>query len=630
MTDDEPGSTPPGVAADPDPARAGTESTAASYSLARVRELETDLEQVAASRDDWETRAAALTAELDRTRASLGSLGRVGRIWLTLRGATRRRSSPLRLPLDLYRAATAPFDPIRIQPAVAPSGVPPVPDSRVAAERAILARSSRPAPRRPLASLRVALIADDRLMAGLAPDCRLAPVRPDDWARAFEAERPDLLLVESAVRGGRGAWEYRVGSYPHPSSIGSRELGAAARWCADHDVPVVFWNTRDPVRSDTWEDAARLADWVFTVAPESAARYEAMTGRRAAGVDVLPAAIQPSLHWPDPSAPADEAGPLLAGIGEPAWRLDRREALVGLAEAAVARRATIWDAAWGTTERPDLPPAVLAAPRAFEPVEGLPARYRRHPAVVVASASPGVVPAELVEALACGRPVLSAAVPVARAAFGDLVTDLDPADAAAIGAALDRLLDDPGARVRAERDGLRLAVRHGTYRDRLATIARTVGLDVDPGRPRIAALALVDAEGDSDALVRALAAQDRPPDEVVIGSTSWDGVGRPVEERLRRALPGTPVVLVEQRAGATPSERHRHLAGAAQADLLAIVPDRLGDAAGPAGDGQADVDAGWIERLAAAAERGPEGAQPGLVARSALLDGRSVLAVGGP
>jgi hypothetical protein len=87
-----------------------------------------------------------------------------------------------------------------------------------------------------------------------------------DWRDVFAAERPDLLLVESAATG------------PPAEEM--------AAWCREHRVPTVYWDTGDGP-----PDRAALFDHVFAVDRATAARHPN-------GARLLPFAAQPRLHNP--------------------------------------------------------------------------------------------------------------------------------------------------------------------------------------------------------------------------------------------------------------------------------------------------------------------------------------------
>ena len=66
-------------------------------------------------------------------------------------------------------------------------------------------------------SLKIALIADDLTRTALDHECQVRNVTPLNYRYVLNNWRPDFLLVESAWRGLRDAWRYKIADYPdHP------------------------------------------------------------------------------------------------------------------------------------------------------------------------------------------------------------------------------------------------------------------------------------------------------------------------------------------------------------------------------------------------------------------------------
>jgi glycosyltransferase involved in cell wall biosynthesis/spore maturation protein CgeB len=140
-----------------------------------------------------------------------------------------------------------------------------------------------------LAQLRVASIMDEFTHSTLAPSCRLLQVGLVDWEPALAAFEPQVLLVESAWHGNGGQWTRKIN---HPS----RELIELVDWCRNRGVPTVFWNKEDPVHFETFINAARLFDHVFTTDLDCIARYKALLDHER--VYLMPFWGQPRLHNP--------------------------------------------------------------------------------------------------------------------------------------------------------------------------------------------------------------------------------------------------------------------------------------------------------------------------------------------
>ncbi len=540
---------------------------------------------------------------MDWTRERVARLGRPFRVWLAIRRVALNPRSIVRLPVELGRALIEPLEPIRIPPRpVAPEHVRD--EARAAVRAATLERWLHPEPLRPLAGLRVAIIADRPLIDGLAPECHLVELRPDRWRSQMEVERPDLLLVSSARDGNGGSWRYRVATHAYRPSIGLPDLAALTAWCTANGVPTVFWNVDDPVQTDRFAEAAAMFDWIFTVDPGSVDAYLALPLRRAAAVDVLRPAVQPRVALMRVQTEAPTPSALMIGAGAPSWRLDRRDALLRLATAAAGVQLTVLDPWLGTVPRTDLPEAIRSARRAGSPATHRPEVLVRHAVALVPSASVDVLPFAALEALACGTPVVMTSHREVAPLADVLVSDND---AAALRAAVDRFATDPAASAAARTDGLRRAVRGGTYRDRLAHIARTVGLTAATPPIGISMAVLLSGTGAVEHAVSVVATQERQPEEVIVGAEDWAD-GRTLQERLARACPGLPVRVVEVRVDLGRPAAAARIAAAAVSPWL--LPLTVAD----------PVDTGLVDRAAAALMAGLP-SPTALVGRTAVLGG---------
>ncbi len=146
--------------------------------------------------------------------------------------------------------------------------------------------------------LRVAVIADELTRACLAHECRLRDVTSLNYRWLLRFWRPDMLFVESAWQGHRGAWKFGVAAYPDHPRRNNRRLAKVVAYARELGIPTVFWNKEDGVHFERFIDSARLFEHVFTVDSLCVPRYRAVLD---AGVSVtpLPFAAQPASHYFD-------------------------------------------------------------------------------------------------------------------------------------------------------------------------------------------------------------------------------------------------------------------------------------------------------------------------------------------
>src|SRR5699024_565269 len=88
-----------------------------------------------------------------------------------------------------------------------------------------------------ISELKMAVIFDKFTMESFRYECELLTVHPDDWKEQLTANRPDLLMVESAWEGNNGSWNKRVGDYGKKMLEPLRELIA---WCKGKNIPTIF------------------------------------------------------------------------------------------------------------------------------------------------------------------------------------------------------------------------------------------------------------------------------------------------------------------------------------------------------------------------------------------------------
>lgn len=155
---------------------------------------------------------------------------------------------------------------------------------------------------------RVAVILDDFSLQAWSNEFETVVITPENWRETLESTSVDFLLVESAWAGNNGAWKYHLTGVTAPRPAVTELL----TWCAEHEIPSVFWNKEDPPHFEDFLDTAALFDIVFTTDSRMVERYVERLGHNR----VLPLAFaaQPSVHNPvRPSRGFHERGVAFAG-----------------------------------------------------------------------------------------------------------------------------------------------------------------------------------------------------------------------------------------------------------------------------------------------------------------------------
>jgi len=335
--------------------------------------------------------------------------------------------------------------------------------------------------------LRVASVLDEMSQQSFAPECHLVTFGPHNWLEVLERERPNLLLVESAWRGNSGSWEYKVGSYAYPKSVGLPDLTAVVEWCRREGIPTVFWNKEDPVHFEKFKEAAALFDVVFTTDANMADRYRDLPGVTDRVVGVLPFAAQPFIHNPVGTMTGRDPTPVFAGAYYLNRHQSRRGQLDMLLDAAMPFDLVIFDRMGGAVSDS------FGFPERFHsnivgrlPYDEMVRAYRSHRLflnVNSVSDSPTMFSRRVFELLASGTPVVSTSSTGIGEMFGGVVEIVETqADARE---AIARLIDDDEWWLDRSVRGIESVFQTNTYADRLSTIAEAVGLSVESPRPRV-------------------------------------------------------------------------------------------------------------------------------------------------
>lgn len=140
-----------------------------------------------------------------------------------------------------------------------------------------------------LKDLRVACIMDRFSLDSYLPECNLFELTPDGWKEEIDNFKPHMLLVESAWKGKDGLWYRKIAN-------GSKEYFEMASYCQDKNIPIVFWNKEDPIYTDIFMIAARMADFVFTTDIDCIKKYK--SSLKHDNVYHLHFAAQPKIHNP--------------------------------------------------------------------------------------------------------------------------------------------------------------------------------------------------------------------------------------------------------------------------------------------------------------------------------------------
>ncbi len=451
-----------------------------------------------------------LRFQRDRYRHQVASL-RARRWWRLGAAIAAARRTPRRLPLLPVTLLRVLFG-----PAAKPGVAAPVPPGEAKGETTetssaalrsptetrptarLEARYLLPPRARSVRELKIAAVVDTFTEASFAPDCDLITPRPDTWRAALELERPNLLFVESAWQGNGGSWQYQVGSYSYPESVGLPRLRELVDWCRERDIPTVFWNKEDPVHFDKFKEAARLFDVVLTTDADRIPAYEALGG--AAEINAaLPFAAQPVLHHPTHELADRDPRPVFGGTYYKNRHPERREQMERLLDAARAFDLVVYDRTHPTDDDSvGFPARFRDHIRGGVSYDEMVRIYRAHRLFLNTNsviASPTMFSRRVFELLACGTPTVSTPSLGVEQMFGDVVPVVTTEDEATD--AIRELVTDDDAWERRSLAGMRAVLGEHTYQHRLARIGSFAGFhELTPYAERQATVLLLDDGSD--------------------------------------------------------------------------------------------------------------------------------------
>ncbi|MFC3551475.1 glycosyltransferase [Lysobacter cavernae] len=348
-------------------------------------------------------------------------------------------------------------------------------------------------------SLPVMSVLDEFSRACFAPHANLIEARPDNWDGLLEKFSPRFLLAESAWRGNRGTWCYRVASTEYAPG---NEFAQMVEGFRKRGVPTIFWNKEDPVHFDAFIESASRCDVVLTTSAESIERYRSKTKAR---VEVMQFAAEDSLHNPQGSSRRN-GKVCFAGSYYAQGFEARQHSQSMLLEAAKAHDLDIYDRnhrAVGARSEFAFPEDYAPYIRGRLGYEDLSRKYREYQVFLNVNSvddSSTMFSRRVFELLACGTPVVSTWSRGIAETFGnDIVWQVR--SQAEAEEALRMLTTDPVEWRRRSLAGIRAVLARHTYRHRFDRILSLVGERAGQGVQLIAIAEVADQAEANAALV---------------------------------------------------------------------------------------------------------------------------------
>lgn len=147
-----------------------------------------------------------------------------------------------------------------------------------------------------LTEITIGLIADEHYTSLIESECNIVQISRRYWASQLENETFDILIIESGWNANDGEWNGGIGFFKDKENglTDIKDLIPAAK---ARDIPVMFWNTSDPVYFERFKSVAKMADVVLTSDADLISTYK-LTSESSATVASIPPFVNPKLHNP--------------------------------------------------------------------------------------------------------------------------------------------------------------------------------------------------------------------------------------------------------------------------------------------------------------------------------------------
>lgn len=352
--------------------------------------------------------------------------------------------------------------------------------------------------------LRVACVMDEFTFHSYEPECILRQITPDNSLQELADFSPDILFVESAWQGIKGAWNRKISNL-------SKELKSALDWCNGKNIPTVFWNKEDPVHFETFLGTAQKFDFVFTTDIDCIARYKLALGHER--VFLLPFACQPKLHNPIEVYERKDSF-CFAGAYYARYSERTRDLEEYIKELPEYKPLEIFDRNYGNTDEayrdhrfPDIFQPYIIGRLPFTEINKAYKGYKYAINLNSIKQSQTMFARRAYELLACNTFTVSNFSRGLRLMFGDLLVSSD--SAREIVKRLEKLdsIDEEKIKIA----GLRKIMLEHTYRHRLSyVISKSMGRELDHGMPTMVAIANVKCHSQLDKFIKVFSCQAYP------------------------------------------------------------------------------------------------------------------------
>lgn len=326
--------------------------------------------------------------------------------------------------------------------------------------------------------IKIALISDELTYCALSEECDVFNINSLNYWLVLKFWKPDFVFVESAWKGRRNSWRYKIASYPDVPNRSNKDLEKVIHCARDLGIPCIFWNKEDGVHFDRFIGSASFFDTVFTVDENCITRYRSVLGEQAK-INVLPFAVQPRIHNILGEEYPAVAGTCFVGSYSHHVHDQRRNWQDMMFSAAQPYGLTVYDRNSDRKSKnyryPDWPWIEVKDSVSNEKTADIYRNYLVQFNVNTVTDSPSMYSRRLVEALACGSIVVTnPALSVERyfSEYCEVVHSREECDDV-----LERIFRGGGKHERERaRAGADYVLREHTWAKRLQEVVETIGL----------------------------------------------------------------------------------------------------------------------------------------------------------
>lgn len=332
---------------------------------------------------------------------------------------------------------------------------------------------------REMQDIRMACIFDEFSMQSFKDIVTLITFTPHDWRTVLEKDKPDVLMVESAWKGNKGAWQYEVASYNNNS--GNRKLKQLIMWCKKNKIPTVFWNKEDPIHFKKFINTAALFDYVFTTDSDKISDYKKHLNH--SRVYSLQFAANPSIH--NPTTYKEEKKNLISFAGSyyANRHPDRKKDMEDLLSIAKEFGLHIFDRNYQQNKRGDKPDFMF--PEKFQEniigslkYQDIYKAYKEYRLILNVNSvkfSPTMFSRRVFEGLACGTPIISSYSVGIKKTFNNIVTINE--SSSEFRNEISQLMTDTFFYRKRAMQGMRLIFNNHTYKHRAEYILDIININ---------------------------------------------------------------------------------------------------------------------------------------------------------